>query len=249
MRQTTNGPSVLTSLLIMSVMMLGLSVYSSYLQAAAAAAEWSYVPEELRLLGDLGTEDYRRAMESLPEPDHITSFYRDPLSRGLVIAFFSALTGSDEIAVSILDHAMDRNIEPALAFALVKKESDFKVDAFNRNADSIDRGLFQLNSKSFPKLTVKDFYTVQTNVRIGMAHLDFCLDSGGNEVKGLAMYNAGTNRVSTLGTPARTLDYIYDILGYRDRIEALFEAQVVARYRTANPVASTSGLPRTGTAD
>jgi hypothetical protein len=60
-----------------------------------------------------------------------------------------------------------------------------------------------------------------------MSHLRFCLDTAGNEVSALAMYNAGTTKVRSDNTPRRTLNYISEILGYRDAIEDLFQSKVV----------------------
>ena len=58
-------------------------------------------------------------------------------------------------------------------------------------------------------------------------------------------YNAGLGRVSKGGTPRRTLDYINKITGNRDRLEALFEAQVVAKH-TAAAAMATAKVERKG---
>ena len=93
----------------------------------------------------------------------------------------------------------------------------------------MDRGLFQLNSRSFPNLSIEEFYDPAINARQGIAHLSYCLDEGRNEVAALAIYNAGAGRVSKGGTPRKTLDYIARITNYADNLKDLFEAQVVAR--------------------
>jgi hypothetical protein len=157
--------------------------------------------------------------------DRILAAYRDPGSRDYVTAFFGEIIHSREIAQFILANADLYDISPALAFALCWEESRFKVRAVNRkNRDSsTDWGLFQLNNKSFPKLSEKDFFDPQVNSYYGLSHLRWCLDSGGSLVAGLAMYNAGTVRVKSEGTPKRTLDYVSNILDSKQRIEALFE--------------------------
>jgi soluble lytic murein transglycosylase-like protein len=180
-------------------------------------------------------------MESTATVDHVSALYRNPDTRALVVAFFEGLTGDYEVARAILDESTERGVSTSLAFALVYEESSFNPKAYNHNSKSIDRGLFQLNSLSFPSLSLDEFYDIDTNVRNGIDHLAFCLKNGGNEVAALAMYNAGLGRVSTGGTPRRTLDYIYRITGYRERLEALFEAQVVARRPKANTVATAPG--------
>lgn len=160
--------------------------------------------------------------------DRIAELYAGEATRPLVIGFFAELTGSPQVANLILTEAARQDVPPSLAFAVAWEESRFNPRALNRNADSVDRGLFQLNSKSFPKLSVADFYDIPTNVRLGVAHLDFCLDQGKNEVAALAIYNAGLTRVGKGGTPRNTLDYAARIVRWRDDLEDLFEVRVIA---------------------
>jgi soluble lytic murein transglycosylase-like protein len=166
------------------------------------------------------------AAEGLPVgEDKILKAYRDPAEQDSVTAFFGEIVHSPEVARTILVNADVFNIPPSLAFALCWEESRFKVRATNqknRNG-STDRGLFQLNDKSFPHLSEKDFFDPRISSHYGLSHLRWCLDSGGSLVAGLAMYNAGTNRVSAGGTPKLTLDYVSNILNTKERIEALFE--------------------------
>jgi soluble lytic murein transglycosylase-like protein len=168
-------------------------------------------------------------LESLGQPDRILTYYRSEANRCEVLAFFSALTQSEEIAASILDSADRFDIPPALAFALCWGESRFNpwaVNRANRNRTT-DRGLFQLNNESFPTLKEADFFDPRVNAYYGMAHLRWCLDSGGSEVAGLAMYNAGTNRVKEGATPRLTLDHVSRILEFRNGIEELFQIEYV----------------------
>ena len=143
---------------------------------------------------------------------------------------FARLTNDKDIALSILENSWKNNIPPCLAFSLAWEESRYKPGAINRNADSIDRGLFQLNSKSFPDLTEKEFFDPETSAYYGLAHLNLCFDQGGNTVAALAMYNAGAGKVRGNNTPQRTLNYINRILTYRDNLENLFETTVAVKY-------------------
>jgi hypothetical protein len=68
----------------------------------------------------------------------------------------------------------------------------------------------------------EEFYTPEINVRHGLAHLRWCLDTAGTEVAALAMYNAGATRVRSAGTPHTTLNYISRILRRQRNIEKLF---------------------------
>jgi soluble lytic murein transglycosylase-like protein len=170
-------------------------------------------------------------LESLDRPDRILDCYRNEANRLEVLAFFSALVQSGEIAGSILVNADKFDIPPSLAFALCWGESRFNPRAVNRTNrnHTVDRGLFQLNSESFPSLQEADFFIPELNAYYGMAHLRWCLDAGGSEVAGLAMYNAGTNRVKAGTTPRRTLDYVSRILEFRNGIESLFQVEYMQR--------------------
>ena len=112
-------------------------------------------------------------------------------------------------------------------------ESRYNPKATNSNVNaSIDRGLFQLNSNSFPTLTEADFFDPYISAKYGMSHLKFCLNSAGNEVSALAMYNAGTGRVRSNKTPQSTLNYVGKIITYQKMLESLFADEVEAYYET-----------------
>ena len=165
--------------------------------------------------------------------DIILTVYRDEMFRNDVLAFFQSITGSEEVAGVILAYASVHDIPPALAFALCAEESAYNPQAFNRNRnDTVDRGLFQLNSASFPKLSVDDFYDLHENANNGLSHLRWCLDTAGTEVAGLAMYNAGATRVGSAGTPKSTLDYVSRILKRQRMIEDLFLAECIRIIRS-----------------
>jgi hypothetical protein len=163
---------------------------------------------------------------SVSEPviDPIMEYYRNPEFQDWVVGFFANICSSEEIARTILQYADEFNVPAALAFALSWEESRFNPNAVNRhNRDgSIDRGLFQLNNRSFPNLELNSFFDINTNVRYGISHLQHCLNVGGTEVSALAIYNAGAGRVNSTGTPRVTLNYISRILNNRSKIETRF---------------------------
>jgi len=160
----------------------------------------------------------------LEQRDHVRELYLQPESRELVIEFFTELCPSREVAEAILVSADWFNISPALAFALAWEESQLNPLAVNtKNRDgSIDRGLFQLNNRSFPHLELQAYFSPEVNSWHGMSHLRYCLDTGRTEIAALAMYNAGTGRVSVSGAPKSTLDYISRILENKNKIENSF---------------------------
>lgn len=192
-------------------------------------------PEKSEIAEEVKTEDagtslelqsaqYRSLIFDTKEvPDLILDAYRNYVYHDKVIAFFGAIVNSNELAALILQEAEIHNVSPSLVFALSWEESRFNQKAVNRNVNnSIDRGLFQLNSSSFPKLKESDFFDPEINTRNAMAHLKWCLDYANSEVAGLAMYNAGLNRVRNGTTPKKTLDYVSRILRNSSRIEEFF---------------------------
>lgn len=161
--------------------------------------------------------------------------YRREDSKVAVEWFYTHITESRDVAVAILEAADKENIPVSLAFALAYTESRYNVNAVNRNKDySIDRGLFQLNSKSFPRLSEKEFFDPKVSAEHGMAHLRFCLNTAGNDIAALAMYNAGTNKVRNDSTPQMTLNYVSKIMEYKNGLDQIFASEVVAYYEEHN---------------
>jgi hypothetical protein len=161
--------------------------------------------------------------------DPVLEYFRDPEFREWVIDFFSSFCTNRDIVLAILENTDKFEVSPALAFALSWEESRFNPNAVNRsNRDgSIDRGLFQLNNRSFPNLEIPLFFDININVYYGISHLRHCLNTGGSEVSALAMYNAGAGRVRSTGAPEVTLNYISRILNNRSRIESQFHAHLI----------------------
>lgn len=157
--------------------------------------------------------------------------YRSVESRAAVEWFYTHITENAEVARAILEQADQNDIPLPLAFALAYTESGYKTTAINRNTNaSIDRGLFQLNNNSFPYLTEEEFFDPAVSAKYGMSHLRFCIDTAGNEVAALAMYNAGTNKVRTNRTPQMTLNYVSKIMNYRIGLEELFNSEIASFY-------------------
>ncbi len=154
--------------------------------------------------------------------------YRQPQTRAAVEGFYYQVTGDRKTTIAILDAAEEFNIPLSLAFALAHTESKFKATATHTNKNgSVDKGLFQLNDKSFPKLTDEQFYDPKTSAHYGLSHLNYCLETAGNDVAALAMYNAGTTKVRNNNTPHSTLNYIAEISAYRSQIDEDFAKDVL----------------------
>ena len=150
-------------------------------------------------------------------------------SREALIDFYAGVAGSREIAEMILHYSEAHGVSASLAFSLAYAESSFLPRAVNRNTGSIDRGLFQLNSRSFPDMTEAEFFDPEINIDTGIGYLRYCLDVGRNSVTALAMYNAGRTRVTERGAPRVTLDYIAKILTFQQDLEDRIETSLVIK--------------------
>lgn len=158
--------------------------------------------------------------------------YRNKLTRSMVENFYAQVTADREIAQAILAAADTNDISPPLAFSLAWVESSYRVRAVNRNSNSMDRGLFQLNSRTFPALKEEHFYDPKINAEYGLAHFRYCLETGKNEVVALAMYNAGVNRVRR-GTPYSTLHYVARILENEQQLLESFDQMLTDNKKIA----------------
>lgn len=194
------------------------------------------------MLGDDYSDEVAREMglktdytSFVNENDRGLELYRQPQSRPSIEWFYTQVTGNREVALAILENADKNNIPLSLAFSLAYVESRFRTNAVNRNSNStIDRGLFQLNSASFPKLSEQDFFDPNISAKYGMIHLRWCMDLAGkgNEVTALAMYNAGTTRVKANKTPQHTLNYVAKITSYRLRLDSKFNNDIAVFYNS-----------------
>ena len=211
---------LLGSLVLCAVIAVQANVFSGYTLK-------EYVDPVVELsLEDIGSF----FLSSSEQPsDPVMDYYRNPDFQEWVISFFAGICSNREVAAAILQNADQFNVSAALAFALSWEESRFNPRAVNRsNRDgSVDRGLFQLNNRSFPNLEINTFFDINTNVRYGISHLRHCLDVGGTEVSALAMYNAGYGRVNSSGAPRVTLNYISRILNNKSKVETRFHSMLI----------------------
>ena len=162
--------------------------------------------------------------------------YRNPETRGAVEWFYIRITGRRNVALAIIEAADRENIPLNLAFALAYTESRYNYNAVNTNVNgSIDRGLFQLNDRSFPQLENEDFFSPQVSARYGMRHLRFCRGIAKDDLVAVAMYNAGVARVKNNQTPKSTIAYVSNIAHYRAVLDAEFDREVASLFETNVP--------------
>lgn len=112
----------------------------------------------------------------------------------LSLGFYSQLAQSSEIATHIISQCIKYGVPIDLAFAIAAYESGFNPEAINRNVNkdgyiiSIDRGLFQLNSKTFPNV---DWFNPKENATYGIKYLKERYDVAGSWEGAVLLYNAG----------------------------------------------------------
>lgn len=122
--------------------------------------------------------------------------------------------------------AQRHGVDPALAKAVVKAESDY-----NANAVSVDgaKGLMQLMPETARLVGVKDIHDPAENVEGGMRHLSRLIKMFASDVRlAVAAYNAGERAVlKYAGIPpyAETREYVRRVMHY----QKLYKAQAARR--------------------
>lgn len=175
-------------------------------------------------------EDYPEAViERGQSDDPGLVLYRQEETKEAVEQYYTRVAGSEEIAKAVLQAASESDIPLSLAFSLAYAESRFNAFATHTNLnETVDRGLFQLNSASFPELTESDLFDPAISASQGLSYLRRCWDRAGNELSALAMYNAGATAVQRGHTPKSTLDYISKVQQYAQNLDEDFASRVIA---------------------
>ncbi|TVR71561.1 MAG: lytic transglycosylase domain-containing protein [Spirochaetaceae bacterium] len=178
--------------------------------------------------------DHANILNLLESENPMLALYREDVTHQAVMDFFVNLTGSPETALPMMYHAERADISFSLVFSLAWVESRFSPVAVNRNASSVDRGLFQLNSLTFRNLTDEDFFHVDVNTYHGIDYLTWCLAHTKDEYQAVAVYNAGLTRVRAGRTPASTLVYVERIRQYRTQLEERFQKYILSEFPSYN---------------
>lgn len=156
---------------------------------------------------------------NLASDDAILALYRNDHLRPLVVEYYAHLTQDRSVALAILETCDTLDLDPSLGFALAWNESRFDPNAVNYNPSTMDRGLFQLNSRTFSRLDRKTVFNPKSNAEHGLAYYKMALTRLGSEEKALGYYNSGIGLVSDRALPQRTQSYIKRILADRDRMD------------------------------
>lgn len=181
-----------------------------------------------------GTDRYFPNIANYMEKyDPSLELYREPLTREAVIDFFVPIAGSEQVVVPVLENAERYGITPTQAFTIAYIESSYRTDVVNINPNprSVDRGLFQLNDRTFPQLSNDDFFHPDTNSRYAMRHLRYAMDRAGNDyLTAIAIYNAGERRVLAGNTPASTRAYVRRAEEYRQLLVQQFRSYILRHF-------------------
>ncbi|HKK48591.1 MAG TPA: transglycosylase SLT domain-containing protein [Alkalispirochaeta sp.] len=180
--------------------------------------------------GPLSPADYANVLNLLESDRPMLALYREDVTHQAVVDFFVELTGSEEIAMPILYHANREHLSLSLVFALSWVESRYSPVAVNRNATSVDRGLFQLNSRTFRDLSEDDFFHPDVNARHGTEYLTWCMEHTNSDMEAVSCYNAGLTRVRAGRTPQSTLIYADRIKEFRSVIERRFRTYILREF-------------------
>ena len=173
-------------------------------------------------------DTFPRITQSLESKTPLSALYGHNGTHQMVVDFVLDIAGSEEIAMPILYYADRYDVPLSLALSVAWVESRFQPDAQYTNASSVDRGLFQLNSKSFLKLEEEDFFHPDTNALHAAEHLQYCLRNSNGEYRtALAIYNAGLGRVIRGTIPQSTQIYVGRVMDYRHRLVERFHSYIL----------------------
>ena len=117
-----------------------------------------------------------------------------------ILEFSSHFRVPADLAAIIHDEAVRAGLDPELAFRLVQVESNFNPKAHS-TADAFGLAQVQLGTAVHydAKITEKDLYDPQKNLRIGFRYLRTLHDRYGNNMRlALLAYNVGPNRLKEI---------------------------------------------------
>jgi hypothetical protein len=156
---------------------------------------------------------------SKPSEDALLTLYRDDHLRPLVVDYYANLTGDRAVTAAILETCDELDIDPSLGFAMAWNESKFNPRAVSYNSTTMDRGLFQLNTRSFPRLDRRTVFDPKSNARQGLTFYKWAYDKLGSEEKALGYYNSGIGIITDRALPKSTQAYVKKILADRERMD------------------------------
>jgi soluble lytic murein transglycosylase-like protein len=113
-----------------------------------------------------------------------------------------------------------------IIFGVIYKESRFKQMAKhknrNRNGKGIDIGLFQLNSKVYKQYTEPELFNIDTNIKLGIEHLNKCYEYTDDIKSALRLYHLGHGNV--YHNRLKDEQYIYDVINFANYLQSQYNS-------------------------
>jgi len=177
-----------------------------------------YVPFALIALLSLASCQSPPDVSKAPD-DALLTLYRNEHLRPLVVEYYAQLTSDRPVALAILETCDELSLDPSLAFSMAWNESKFNPRAVSYNPTTIDRGLFQLNSRTFSRLSRKTVFDPRSNAQQGLAFYKNAFDRLRSEEKALGYYNSGIGLLTDRTLPRSTQAYVKKVLADRERMD------------------------------
>lgn len=203
--------------------------WAAWLFDAAASQGIPQAPNMLRLLGGVAPSqpDCLRDPPAPADPDAIAAAQAAAAAAAATERLKA--TAPKPIVDLVMKMAPEYKVEPGLALAIIKAESNFDTQAVSpKNA----MGLMQLIPETAERFAVKNPFDAKQNIRGGLAYLRWLLAYFQGDVQLVAAaYNAGEGTVERYrGVPpySETRAYVQRVLGFVGAIAHPFDARVTA---------------------
>lgn len=145
------------------------------------------------------------------------------------VAFYHDLTKSDRVSRIIIEKAIAYNVPINFAMSIAFNESHMNPKAVNYNEETVDRGLFQLNSATFAEWEEDDFFDIRKNVDGGVHYLsDLAKQFANNNILIIYGYNAGVGRIAQGSIYHKTIIHTEHILNDERYLDQQFNYWIQA---------------------
>ena len=202
--------------------------WAAWFFEAAAAQGISQAPNMLRLLGGVAAVQPECLKDPVaPVPDAAAVAAAEAAAASAAAMEKLKASSPKPIVEMVMKMAPEFDVNPGLALAIIKAESNFDAQAVSpKNA----MGLMQLIPETAERFRVKNAFDPKQNIRGGLAYLRWLLAYFEGDVSLVAAaYNAGEGTVERYqGVPpyTETRAYVKRVLGFVGALAHPFDARV-----------------------
>lgn len=202
--------------------------WAAWFFEAAAAQGIPQAPNMLRLLGGVAAVQPDCLKDPVaPAPDPAAVAAAEAAAASAAAMEKLKATSPKPIVEMVMKMAPEYDVNPGLALAIIKAESNFDAQALSpKNA----MGLMQLIPETAERFRVKNAFDPKQNIRGGLAYLRWLLAYFEGDVSLVAAaYNAGEGTVERYqGVPpySETRAYVKRVLGFVGALAHPFDARV-----------------------